>query len=398
MANFLLPLLAFPYFLRVLTDSQIGILALSTTINAYFIVVTDFGFNISATQDVAKNHTDLRLLNRIFSSVVYIKMILLAILFCGLFVTIKIFNLENGWFFILNFLTVIGTTLFPLWFLQGLGKIHFFTTTNIVIRSTFVLCTIFFVKNSYDFYLIPLLNGIGFILSSTIGILYIFKKLKIRIERFSYQIVIERIKSSLDIFYTRILVSLYTSSNIIILGSFTNPVIVAKYAVIDKFIFLSGAVFEPINQILFPKLIQLNKSSISTFNRVVNNYFAFTVIFGIVSIFSILIMGKYLILIITGNYNQALLTLLYKSLLIIILIPFGPFLSNLLVIKELNKELLKVIKLTVVVDFLLVPISIWKFSLEGLFYSYFVVLLLHVVYLYIVFRKNYEEFDFRIYK
>lgn len=398
MANFLLPILAFPYFLRVLTDSQIGILALSTTLNAYFIVVTDFGFNISATRDVAKNHTDLRILNSIFSSVLYIKVILLALIFGSLLVIIKVFDIENGWFFLLNFLTVIGTTLFPLWFLQGLSKIHFFTTTNIVIRSVFVLLTIFFVKNGNDFYLIPLINGIGFILSSTVGILYIFKKLKIRIERFSYQIVIERIISSLDIFYTRILVSLYTSSNVIILGSFTNPAIVAKYAVIDKFIFLSGAVLEPINQILFPKLIQFNKSNKSAFNRVVNNYFAFTVIFGIVSIFSILFMGKYLILIITGNYDQDLLTLLYKSLLIIVLVPFGPFLSNLLVIKELNKEFLKVIKLTVVVDFLLVPISIWKFSLEGLFYSYFVVLLFHIVYLYIVFRKNYEKFNFKIYK
>lgn len=397
-ANFLLPLLAFPYFLRVLSDSQIGILALSTTLNAYFLVFSDFGFNISATKDVANNRDDSNYLNEIFSSVLYIKLIILIFIFTLFAFVLFFLDSSNRWFFLLNFLSVVGTTLYPMWFLQGLGKIHFFTIFNIIIRSFFVLSSVVMVKTNNEFYLIPVLNGVGFLLSSLVGIVYITRRLSVKIVKLSIENIKLRILNSIEIFYSRILVSLYTTSNILVLGSLSNPIIIAKYSIIDKFLFIAGAAFEPINQVIYPRLVQLKNINLESFNRIINNYFALTLVFSIIAFFSITYLGELMIYILTGTYDNELYGYLIKSFLIIMLIPLGPFLSNLLIIKNLNKEFLKIIKITVLVDLLLVPISIWYFSLDGLFISYFIVLLTHVILLFISFRKNYESFQFQLYR
>lgn len=58
--NYLLPLLTLPYLVRVVGVDKFGVLSLATVVIAFFIVVTDYGFNYTATREISLNKSNKR--------------------------------------------------------------------------------------------------------------------------------------------------------------------------------------------------------------------------------------------------------------------------------------------------------------------------------------------------
>src|SRR5690554_1138812 len=122
--SYLLPLITFPYLVRVLGMESFGILAFATAVTAYFIAVTDYGFNLSATKDISVSRTDQQEVNRIFSAVMMIKLILTVLCFFVLIVLLVMIEQfrENWQMFMLTFGMVIGQAIFPVWLFQGMER------------------------------------------------------------------------------------------------------------------------------------------------------------------------------------------------------------------------------------------------------------------------------------
>lgn len=87
--NYLLPLIAIPYLLRVLKTDTFGKLVFYGAFMAYFQIVLDYGFNLSATRDASLLKNDPHKLSFLFFSVLIIKIALLII--CVVFLTILLF-------------------------------------------------------------------------------------------------------------------------------------------------------------------------------------------------------------------------------------------------------------------------------------------------------------------
>lgn len=257
--NYILPLLTLPYLVRVLGADKFGTLALATAIVGYFIVITDYGFNYTATREVSLYRENPEKLNEIFSSVMIIKSILLLISLLVLVLLTIFFDRfsSDPLLYFLTFGIVFGQVLFPIWFFQGVEKMKYITIINIVSKVCFTLAIFILVKHSSDYHLVPLLTSLGAIFAGIYSLYLIYKKFNIR---FSFQ-KISTIKSYLKggshLFFTSALSNLLTSSGVIVLSFVASTSIVGYYSAIEKLFRAVVGLFSPITQALYP--ISCNK-------------------------------------------------------------------------------------------------------------------------------------------
>jgi len=367
-ANYVLPLLTFPYILQTIGVENFGLLAMATALIAYLNIFTDYGFNLTAVNTVSINKNNINKLIEIFSSIFSIKFILLSISFCILLGLIAIFdNLRENWeIFLLTFGLVIGNMLFPIWLFQGLQKMKYITYINIFTKILFTISIFIFINKPEDILLIPLFHSLGSILSGIVALIYIKKDFNITFKFQSLATLKIYVLDGWHIFKTYIFVSLYTNSNIIILGFLTNNTIVGYYAVADKIINAVGGLFTPLNQTLYPYLSSLYVKSISTFK---NLYYKIIFIYITASIILFILLSIFknnIIFFINGSYNNTIGMIYTILTLLIFTFPFGAFFALIMNILALKKEISTIIMRASIINILFAPLLVYIFSATGM--------------------------------
>lgn len=255
-ANFILPFLSFPYLVRTVGVEKFGLLSFSISIISYFVMITDYSFNLAATREIAMNIGNIKKIREIVSSVYTIKLGLTIISFIILCFLIGIIpKLHEYWFIhLFTFGTVVGQMLFPVWFFQGMEKMKLISVLNVCSKLLFTLCIFIFVKKSEDYVLVPIFSSLGIILVGFISVLILVKNYKIQFYFPSTKILKAYLKDGWHLFLSNISVTLYTSTTTAILGFFTNNTLVGYYSVAEKIISALKGMISPISQTLFPYL------------------------------------------------------------------------------------------------------------------------------------------------
>src|SRR5690554_5422016 len=123
--NLILPFVTLPYLIKTLGFEQYGAIVLALALMQYFQAVTDYGFNLSATRDIARHRHSKQQLSFIYSKVMASKLVLLAIsisLILPVIFLVPQFQTDRA-VFLLMLPVLIGHTLFPEWFFRGVEKI-----------------------------------------------------------------------------------------------------------------------------------------------------------------------------------------------------------------------------------------------------------------------------------
>ena len=252
--TYILPLITFPYLIRVLGIEKFGLIMFAQATMYYFEIVVDFGFNLSATREVALNAKKTNKLNEIISAVFSIKFMLLLFSFLVLIAVINLFDrfLQDSMLYYYSFLKIIALAFFPVWFFQGIEKMKYITLIDILSKSIFTVLIFVFVQSESDYILVPLISGVGYIVGTIFSLIYLFKRFKKSFIICSFSVIKKYFNDSLMFFLSRVSVSLYTTSNAFVLGLVTSNIMVGYYAVAEKLYMVIRQMYQPIVQVIYP--------------------------------------------------------------------------------------------------------------------------------------------------
>lgn len=297
-ANYVLPLLILPFLVRILGPDKFGLVMFAQSLAVFFSAFVDFGFNLSGTREISLARDDKKKCSEIFNAIMLIKLILIISAFSILLLLVNAFprfSLDKD-VYLLSFGIVIGQALFPVWFFQGIEKMKFITFINISAKLIFTLLVFVLIRKESDYIYVPVYNSLGFIIAGLFGFLLCFKYVNVILP--SYSLMKRLVSESFSLFISNFAVTLYTSSNVFILGIFTGNTIVGVYASMEKLILAVKNIYVPLYQAIYPWLSNQNdKLKIIHIKRIS----PFILISGLIITIIILFLGNFILRVIYAN-------------------------------------------------------------------------------------------------
>jgi len=295
--NYLLPLITLPYLVRVLGPEKFGLIAFAQSFIQYFNILTDYGFNLSATREISIYRDNKEKISEIFSSVMIIKFGLLVLSF--IIMSVIVFSFEkfkNDWLiYYLTFGMVVGQFLFPVWFFQGMERMKYITILNIVARGIFTVSIFIFIKKMADYLYVPLLNSLSFLVAGFLAMYIIFKKFQLKVMLPRFQLTFRYFKNSAQFFLSRVSVSIYTFTNTFILGIFTDNKTVGYYSIAEKLYIALQQIYSPLVNALYPYIV--HKKNVYLYKKI----FKFTIFLNITLLLCVFVLSNHIIEIIFGK-------------------------------------------------------------------------------------------------
>lgn len=261
--NYILPLITFPYLTRVLGPDKYGLVVFALAFMGYFQILTDYGFNLSATREVSIHRYDDTKISQIFSSVMVTKFFLMIISF--IIMTLIVFSFEKFrsecLLYFLTFGLVIGSLLLPTWFFQGMEKMRYISILNIVISLIYTVLIFMFVRTASDYLYVPLINSVGTIIIGVYSLSLVRKQFDVKFCKPSMEDIKHQMKDGWHLFISTMAISLYTTSNRFILGFFVSYTILGYYAVAETIVRALQGLITPISQAIYPYFSKLQSEN-----------------------------------------------------------------------------------------------------------------------------------------
>ena len=172
-AGYVFPLMTMPYLARVIGADGFGKIAFASAVVVWIQTISDWGFNLTATRDVAQNRTNKEKVSQIFSNVLWARCLLTIL--SGLLLTVAVLVIpyfhENAEIIFITFLLVPGHIFFPEWFFQAIEKMKYITIFNLILKLIFTVAVFIFIHDRNDYIIQPLLTTTGYLLCG-FGALY----------------------------------------------------------------------------------------------------------------------------------------------------------------------------------------------------------------------------------
>lgn len=255
-ASYIFPLITIPYLARVIGVDGFGKIAFASGVMVWLMTISDWGFNYTATRDVARNKDDHIKVSKIFSNILWARLSLMSVslIFLLFLIALIPYFKVNRDILLVSFLIVPGNILFPQWFFQAIEKMKFITIFSLISKAVFTVLVFVFIKEESDFILQPLFISLGNIACGVVAMYLILIKWNIRLYPPNHRDILSTINRSTDVFINNLMPNLYNSLGVVLLGFWGGSYANGIYDAGKKLISIMHSFMEIFVRVAFPFL------------------------------------------------------------------------------------------------------------------------------------------------
>lgn len=255
-ANYLLPLLTFPYLARVLGVQGFGYLGVALAVSAFAVVIVDWGFAYTAARAVAQQRQVPGAANRVIWATTAAKLGLAlptaVVIIAGTLLLVGEPVLR--WTIYASLAGLLGSVLSLEWALRGSESFREFASASVLGRLVVVPLVYLLVHEQADVWIAAALTSFGSLLVAALTIRAALQQGLLQRPEVSFGAVFSQLATGSFMFVSAILSNVYSSglSLILVLTSGTHQAGLYSGADRTKWPFLS--LLNPIIMVAYPKM------------------------------------------------------------------------------------------------------------------------------------------------
>jgi len=245
------------FLARVLRPDGFGLLALAQSSALWLSILLEYGFNLSATREVASHRDDPARLAETAASVLGAKG-LLVLCVAGLAAiaaaTMPAFRRHPdylGW----ALLQTLALGFSPFWYFQGTERMARPAAIDVAARAVAAVAMFVAVRAPEDGWKVLALQAAAALASTGIPLLWLYREVPWRRPRLAQ--ARSALQSGWGMFVFRGAHSLYTTMNVVILGLFVPTRSVGYYGGAERIIRAALNMLAPLSQTLYPRISHL---------------------------------------------------------------------------------------------------------------------------------------------
>jgi PST family polysaccharide transporter len=257
--NYVIPLAVLPYLVRVLGMETYGLIAFAQSFAQYFNILTDYGFNYSATRFIAQNKQSSEAISKMFCQVYLIKVLLMfvgVVLLAVILTTIPKFR-HDSMYFIAAFLAVLGSVLFPTWYFQGIENMRYISFLTGAPKVLSAVLLFVFVHRPQDALLAITIQSLGVVVAGVLGLWFSLRDIHIQLEWPSWLELRHTFNEGWHLFVSAAAISLYTNTNVFLVGILAGNIQAGYFSAAEKIIRAMTGLIGPVTQAIFPHINSL---------------------------------------------------------------------------------------------------------------------------------------------
>jgi O-antigen/teichoic acid export membrane protein len=244
---------------RVLGVEHFGVFGIALAVVSVMSLITDWGFSVTAMQQVARHANDPETLRRILWDTHWARLGLGAVSFLGLGIVMAVAPSIGGLGVVVlaAAVQVLASMLSVGWFLQGLERMGALVTASIAGRVLSIPLLVLFVHKPSDVALATLIPGLCNFIPAAVSLYWAGRFVPLFPVRFDVLGMWRELCAGAQLFLTISAVNLYTQSTVLILSALSATSEVGLYHGADRIRRAVQTLIGPVGIALFPRINNL---------------------------------------------------------------------------------------------------------------------------------------------
>ncbi len=301
--NIIFPLITFPYISRVLNVVGIGKYNFSNSIVSYFQLIGTLGISTYAIREGTKYRNNERQISRFSSEVFTINVVSTILAYILLFISLIIFNNLRSYtacILILSlqiFLTTIGTE----WIYQIFEDYTYITIRSIIFQIISLILLFVFIKSENDYLKYAAITVFSAAGSNIFNFMYARRFCRINLVfKFDWK---KHLVPILIIWAVSISTTIYSSSDLTILGIMKNNYSVGLYSVSSKIYQIAKTLLASIVIVTVPRLSLLfGQKKIKEYNDILVRLTNTLIMLTLPTTTGVIMLSREIIMIVSGSH------------------------------------------------------------------------------------------------